>query len=503
MAEEESPAEKAARALGLGPLARPVSSPLDLASDDRKEPLETVPIPGAKPLSPEEQEALRQQGHTSDKPTSQPASPADKWEELREQIRRSGEAIPESVREKLRRAGDAIPQDLRDHFRELAARQRERLEGDKPPKRRPIQYSAPPSRSGGSFGVPQPGPPVPPIPTPVDPVSPLPVRETYVPNLAGRPVEQSERSSEKATMPEKPAKPDFWTLADKAMLGLCELLALLFGLPFGDDLYHDKPIASIGVWHWFYLGIAALFAVTGPMWPWLRTRTWLPAGVTASLSKAPLDARVWIAALLLLFLYGTAPEIYQRATAPAPLPSVAPIQAQLDAANRELQAERQKAKPLIPPGQSIITTSQMAKEVESLRAEINELKQQNEALRAPKTVAPTPEPASPPSAYADKTVSQLLDLCINRTALQCPSFFTDEVGKRLNAEEIVRSVWVNGPYIDVELWTDNRLLICHFDIRWKERLRTLRAPDNIKITGKIASAQDGSQLYLEACELRD
>ena len=54
--------------------------------DDPKKPPVDVPIPGAVPLSPEEQAALRGPG--------QPASPTDKWEELLEQIRRSGEAIP-------------------------------------------------------------------------------------------------------------------------------------------------------------------------------------------------------------------------------------------------------------------------------------------------------------------------------------------------------------------------------------------------------------------------
>jgi hypothetical protein len=61
--------------------------------------------------------------------------------------------------------------------------------------------------------------------------------------------------------------------------------------------------------------------------------------------------------------------------------TTAPIQAQLDAANRELQAERQKAKPLMPPGQPLITESQAAKELETVRSQIADLKQQNDALR--------------------------------------------------------------------------------------------------------------------------
>jgi hypothetical protein len=111
----------------------------------------------------------------------------------------------------------------------------------------------------------------------------------------------------------KPAPPsiDVQALADKAVLALCELLALLFGLPFGEALYNDKPFTA---WHTFYLGVAILFAVTGPFWPWIRTITWLPEKISASLSRAALDARIWIAALLMLFAYSAAPELYRRAT---------------------------------------------------------------------------------------------------------------------------------------------------------------------------------------------
>jgi hypothetical protein len=51
---------------------------------------------------------------------------------------------------------------------------------------------------------------------------------------------------------------------DRGVFGLCELLGLLFGLPFGDDLYHDKPVTNL---HLVYLGIGSLFALGGPMFP--------------------------------------------------------------------------------------------------------------------------------------------------------------------------------------------------------------------------------------------
>jgi hypothetical protein len=105
--------------------------------------------------------------------------------------------------------------------------------------------------------------------------------------------------------------PEVQAAADKAVLGICELLGLLFGLPFGEDLYKGEPISSL---HIVYLIVGILFAGTGPMWPVIRTLRWVSPTAIASISRAAFDARIWIMALLILFLYGVGPELYRRAT---------------------------------------------------------------------------------------------------------------------------------------------------------------------------------------------
>lgn len=64
--------------------------------------------------------------------------------------------------------------------------------------------------------------------------------------------------------------PTTWTqAADKAVLGVCEVAALLFALPFGDALYNGKPILT---WHWALLTIGVAIALFGPFWPIIRLK---------------------------------------------------------------------------------------------------------------------------------------------------------------------------------------------------------------------------------------
>lgn len=164
----------------------------------------------------------------------------------------------------------------------------------------PSEGVAPPSAVGaGNFPPYQPR------------LKPVPVRESITNSI--QELREKQSSGSPPPGPPNPPDPNIWTMADKAVLAICETLALLFGLPFGDDLYHGTPITG---WHYFYLAVGLLFAGGGPMWPWIRTRKWVPKGFSAAISRAAADARVWLAVLLLLFIYGAGPELYHRATAP-------------------------------------------------------------------------------------------------------------------------------------------------------------------------------------------
>ncbi len=94
---------------------------------------------------------------------------------------------------------------------------------------------------------------------------------------------------------------------DAAVFGVCELLALLFGLPVGEDLVRGMPISGR---QWAFLGIGVAFAAAGPMWPLIRERT----GPTARMAveRAARDARSWLAIVLFGFAYFASREVVDR-----------------------------------------------------------------------------------------------------------------------------------------------------------------------------------------------
>jgi hypothetical protein len=340
--------------------------------------------------------------------------------------------------------------------------------------------------------------PKPPPETGADKPAPVPnltsdlSRETIVANTTTTTIRPfSPEAAKPQPTPEKP-KSDFWTHADKAVFGLCELLALLFGLPFGDDLYHDMPLSSIGGWHWFYLGIAIVFAVAGPMWPLIRTRTWLPAGAVTSLSKASLDARIWIATLLLLFLYGIAPEIYNRATGVHNI--IQPPQKIFGPPTAEQIAKA--AEPEIKK-QVVAATASIQKQLDQTIAERDAANRKVRQLEALQSAPPAPPIAADgPRVFTDKTKEQIWNTyCEGRTELQCSILMNEEKNKWITLGAIVELIHTGG---NMEL---SGGVICNFDSQWLPALSTLRPGDHMTINGQIVGF-NVRFFILQKCEIK-
>jgi hypothetical protein len=106
----------------------------------------------------------------------------------------------------------------------------------------------------------------------------------------------------------EPTKPPNY---DKAVLGFCELLALVFGLPPGDDLYHGTPLNWRSL---TFLAIGGAFAFLGPAWPLLKAR--IPRRLSVSIVRTASEFRFWLGALFLLFIFAMGPDLYRQALSP-------------------------------------------------------------------------------------------------------------------------------------------------------------------------------------------
>jgi hypothetical protein len=210
----------------------------------------------------------------------------NKWEELREQLRRAAEAIPEDLRNRLRDwrqgSGPGEPGYSQDLRRDIASS-----------------------------------------------------------------IEQSERSSEKAAVSEPPPP----QTADTAVRAFILLFVLGFVLRGVDVMDHDMPDA---IQKWL---IAAGIAVVDYFY--VPVRTALGPRFASTASKVGTDFRWWIAAILVVLLWAAIVPTIERHGWPSfarnALPVVihdppttediakatAPIQAQLEAAKRELTITKQ------------------------------------------------------------------------------------------------------------------------------------------------------------------
>jgi hypothetical protein len=120
---------------------------------------------------------------------------------------------------------------------------------------------------------------------------------------------------------DKPSTNDH-AVNDHAVLGLCEILALMFGLPPGEALFRGEPLSLRLVG---FIVAGAFFAALGPGWPAVRKK-FPQQTLVLSVGRIASDARYWLAIILVGFLYAASPEMYRRAVVPvAPVSSSPPV----------------------------------------------------------------------------------------------------------------------------------------------------------------------------------
>ena len=149
-----------------------------------------------------------------------------------------------------------------------------------------------------------------------------------------------------------------------------------------------------------------------------------------------------------------------------------------------------------PPAESG-QLAEMAKQLATTRQELQELQQRARAA------APVPQAAPVGTKqFTEKTVRQLRALYEGRTALQAKAFIADELGKLIDTEGVAIRVDDGMALLDVGP-NPGDIVECRFDARWNPKLATYRNGERIKVRGTIGPNQNGAQIYLQECEIRD
>jgi len=164
---------------------------------------------------------------------------------------------------------------------------------------------------------------------------------------------------------------------DHAVLGLCEILALMFGLPPGEALFRGEPLSLRLVG---FIVAGAFFAVLGPGWPAVRKK-FPQQTLVLSVGRIASDARYWLAIILVGFLYAASPEMYRRAVAPV-----------VDVATTTTPI----AIPDPSGGQRIITARELIDSINKLQSQVNKTTGDLETTKRQLSDA---QRMTPPSAF--------------------------------------------------------------------------------------------------------
>jgi hypothetical protein len=187
--------------------------------------------------------------------------------------------------------------------------------------------------------------------------------------------------------------------ADGAIRGYIVAIGFTLAL-IGGELMAEKDGGR------FWIG-AALFTSGLPCYLsaalWKTIKPQLNRSVLATLNILASDARWWVTTLLVGLLALTlSPFIEQRRW---PFLPTAELQSQLNTKQheladikRELQEERQKAKPLLPRAQSLVTGGELVQRVENLQSQLDvakrEIAETKRQLEIAHQAASTPAPPS-------------------------------------------------------------------------------------------------------------
>jgi hypothetical protein len=103
--------------------------------------------------------------------------------------------------------------------------------------------------------------------------------------------------------------------------------------------------------------------------------------------------------------------------------------------------------------------------------------------------------------YIDKSPKDLLSFYKSLTPLQANQLMQPFFGTWVQAPGVVLNVLEGGIDIVAVVKSDGVAVECRFDKSWDQKLMRLSTGDRIVYQGRIRPDQNGSQLYLDNCEL--
>jgi hypothetical protein len=108
-----------------------------------------------------------------------------------------------------------------------------------------------------------------------------------------------------------------------------------------------------------------------------------------------------------------------------------------------------------------------------------------------------------PKQLTPRTASELLAYYRNMSGLQASQIIKQHVGLWIKLTAQIFKIYDGGIEVIVALRERDTPIECRFSKEWESHFLRLNEGDTITVIGKINNNQNGSQLYLVACEIPD